>query len=69
MAEAFKSGELDDSYFLIIDKGGCSLTLYQTGPEEGVDERYDRCQEIFEWEFDNPVGDLLQMAGIPSEWC
>lgn len=39
LAAAFKSGELDSTYHLVIDKGGCSLSLRQDGPEEGENER------------------------------
>jgi len=69
LSDAFKSGELDNSYYLSMDKGGNALTLCQHGPEEGENERYERCQEIFKWEYDNPLDELFEMAGIPAEWC
>ncbi len=66
---AFDSGELDDSYYVMLDKGGSSISLRQDGPEETSDERWDRCHELFKWEYDNPIPTLLKMVGIRSEWC
>lgn len=69
LAAAFKSGELDDSYRLVMDKGGCALHLTQLGPEYGADERYDKCQALFHREYGDPLVELMAMAGIPAEWC
>lgn len=69
LSAAFKSGELDNTYRLIIDKSGFDLTLTQDGPEETEDERYERCHQLFEREYGEPVTELLGLAGIPSEWC
>ena len=66
LAKAFKSGELDDSYSIMIDKGGCSLSLNQDGDEDGDDERYYKCKELFQREYGDPTSELLEMAGIPS---
>lgn len=67
LANAFKSGELDESYSLMVDKGGCyfHLTLHQDGDEEGEDERYEKCQELFKREYDEPLTELFEMVGIP----
>ena len=69
LAAAFKSGELDNSYRLVLDKGGCQLHLTQLGPEEGADERYEKCQALFRREYGDPLQELLAMVGIPAEWC
>lgn len=69
LSEAFKSGELDDSYSLVMDKGGNSLHLRQDGPEEEEDERFERCAKMFKWEYDSPLEELFKLAGIPCEWC
>lgn len=69
LSAAFKSGELDSTYFVIMDKGGNSLDLCQNGPEETEDERYAHCQSIFQWEYNEPLTELMRLAGIPAEWC
>lgn len=69
LAAAFKSGELDDTYYLWMDKGGNALTLHQHGPEEGENERWEKCQKIFKWSYSEPLTELFEMAGIPAEWC
>jgi hypothetical protein len=69
LAAAFKSGELDSSYTIVIDKGGCSLHLRQDGPEETELERSDHCQSLFNREYSDPLEELLGLAGIPAEWC
>jgi len=69
LAAAFKSGELDHSYRLVVDKGGCSLHLRQEGPEETESDRYDHCEYLFRREYGDPMIELLALAGIPAEWC
>jgi len=84
LAEAFKRGELDESYKVVIDKGGCALSLRQfkdfgysennTEAEDDAaaaaeDESYERCQEIFNREFECCLEDLFKLAGIPCEWA
>ena len=69
LSAAFKSGELDNTYMGVMDKGGNSMHLHQTGPEEGENERYERCQELFKREYDEPLTELMKLAGIPAEWC
>ena len=69
LSAAFASGELDNSYRLILDKLGCQLHLMQIGPEEGADERYEKCQALFRREYGDPLKELLALAGIPAEWC
>ena len=66
LAQAFKSGELDSTYSIMVDKGGCSLSLHQSGPEEEEDERYNKCHEMFKREYGDPTEELLSLAGIPS---
>jgi hypothetical protein len=77
LSAAFKSGELDSSYHLVIDKGGCSLRLRQDGPpmeesedeEEAASQRYEACQRLFKREYECPLEELFELAGIPAEWC
>lgn len=77
LAAAFKSGELDSSYHLVIDKGGCSLSLRQDGPpmedceeaEEAESRRYDHCQQLFKREYACPLEELFELIGIRAEWC
>lgn len=69
LSDAFKSGELDSSYSIIMDKGGNSLRLHQTGPEEGENERYEHCKKLFKWEYGSPLEELFELVGIRAEWC
>ena len=69
LSEAFKSGELDDSYYLVLDKGGNEMHLCQEGPDGDEEEREDHCRTLWEYSDGNPIQDLLELAGIPSEWC
>lgn len=69
LAAAFKSGELDSSYHLVIDKGGCSLMLRQDGPVKGENERYEHCQKLFKRAYEYPLEELFELIGIPAEWC
>lgn len=69
LSEAFKSGELDESYLVFLDKGGNSISLHQTGPEEGENERYEHCRQLFKREYGEPMTELLEMVSIPCEWC
>lgn len=68
LAAAFKSGELDSTYHLVIDKGGCSLSLRQDGPEEGENERYEHCRQLFKRAYGCPLEELFELVGIPSEY-
>ena len=69
LSAAFKSGELDETYMIIMDKGGNSLRLHQNGPEETEDERYEHCEKLFNRAFGCPLQELMKLAGIPAEWC
>jgi hypothetical protein len=75
LAQAFKSGELDKSYYVRIDKGGNQLSLRQHGPtgtaddDDTDDERYEHCEALFDREYGDPLEELFRLAGIPSEWC
>jgi hypothetical protein len=69
LSAAFKSGELDDSYRLIVDKCGCSLHLSQDGPPETENKRFEHCQSLFQREYGDPMIELLALAGIPAEWA
>lgn len=67
IAAAFKSGALDKTYTIMIDKGGCALSLWQSGPEDTEDERYDHCCELFDREYEDCIEELMKLAGIPCE--
>lgn len=71
LSKAFKSGELDDSYYLMVDKGGASLSLccsMRDGQsEEEHDDENDDLWKIFDREYGCPVEELLDLIGIPSE--
>lgn len=69
LSSAFKSGELDNTYMVIMDKGGNSMRLHQTGPEEGENERYEHCEKLFKRKYEEPLTELMKLAGIPAEWC
>lgn len=77
LSDAFKSGELDSSYSIIMDKGGNSLRLRQTGPampdgpeaEEAESQRYEHCKQLFKWEYGSPLEELFELVGIRAEWC
>ncbi len=66
ISNAFKSGELDDSYVIVIDKDGHSLRLMQFGPAEMEDAQYENCKKLFKWEYGSPLDELFQIAGIPT---
>ena len=70
LSAAFKSGELDDTYSIQIDKGGSCLSLGQVVPEDEtddeIDERYERCCRLFSRAYGDPTEELLALAGIPS---
>ena len=69
LSAAFKSGELDAGYCVVMDKGGNSLSLRQSGPEESEQAREAHCASLFRWEYDCPMQELMALAGIPAEWC
>ena len=73
LAAAFQSGELDRrDYFLMLDKGGNSMSLrrYTCGlSNEEIDASIEECDKIFKRAYDCPVEELCKLAGINSEWC
>jgi hypothetical protein len=67
LADAFKSGELDDSYSLLIDKGGVYLGLrqYDEKEQDSVEP-----EGLFEWKVgESPLDELFELAGIPARWA
>jgi hypothetical protein len=70
LVEAFKTGRLDKSYYIMIDKSGNSLTLCQLGPEETENERYEKCQRLFQWNREKCcIDELFELVGIRAEWA
>jgi len=74
LIHAFQSGELDDTHFLLLDKGGseiylrCDVTDQQL--EDGsADEIWDAAGSKYKHKYGNPIQDLLAMCGVRSEWC
>jgi len=82
LAEAFKHGELDESYKVVIDKGGNALSLSQfkdfgysennTEAEDDVahgaeDGSYEQFHEIFDREYECCLEELFKLVGIPCE--
>ncbi len=70
LSAAFKSGELDSTYHLVIDKGGQSLSLRQDGTDEDEDERFEHCESLFcVPDYEGAFEELCALAGIPAERC
>ena len=80
LSAAFRSGELDASYYVQVSSNGCSLTLKQRGPSDvagtycltdtdAEDARAEHCWTLFQREFESPLDELLNLVGIPAEWC
>ena len=69
LAEAFKSGELDHSFSVQIDKGGAALSLDQFGEEDTEEERYEHCQQLFKREYEDCLDELFTLAGIPHHFA
>ncbi len=69
LAAAFKSGELDSSYVLVLDKGCTWNTLCRNPDESLSDEENDKRQDEAMALFDgrrSPT-ELFSALGIPTE--
>lgn len=72
LAAAFKSGELDKHYYIMLDKGGAdaSLNYYNDKASDGENERkQDECSALFDPEYSDHIFDLYKALGIRAEWC
>jgi 23S rRNA-/tRNA-specific pseudouridylate synthase len=70
LSAAFKSGELDKHYYLMLDKGAQENCLCYHNPKLS-DEENDRLSEEASamWRNDPPIEELFEAAGIPCAWC
>lgn len=70
LAAAFKSGELDQYYYLMLDKGGTENSLNYYNPElsdAALEAKQAECSELFNC--DNDMEQVFKSLGIPCEWC
>lgn len=69
LMDAFGSGELDDGYYVMLDKGGQEIHLRQKGPPETDDDRYEKCRAMFNPRQPTATTELLEYLGVPFEWA
>ena len=72
LAEAFKSGELDVNYRIVLDKGGndASLNYYNPKLSERENElKQAECINLFDPTYREHLDDLFVALGIPMEWA
>jgi hypothetical protein len=72
LAAAFKSGELDQHYYMMLDKGGADASLCYHNPKLSDvenDRKSDECSKLFRPEYSDHIFDLYQALGIRAEWC
>ncbi len=70
LSAAFKSGELDKHYYLMLDKGGTENSLCYHNPElsdEENDRKQDECSAMFPGEHE--IESAFEALGIPAQWC
>lgn len=70
LAAAFKSGELSEHYYLVLDKGGRENILRYHDPaasEEENDRKQNGCSDLFDG--DRRIEELFVALGIRAEWC
>lgn len=70
LAEAMKSGELNEHYYLMLDKGGTenSLCYYdEKASDRENEEKQEECSNLFEG-VDDPLT-MFRSMGIRAEWC
>lgn len=72
LSAAFKSGELSQHHYIMLDKGGMDASLsYRdpAAPAEENDKRNDECRALFDPEYADHIFDLYAALGIRAEWC
>lgn len=75
LSEAFRSGELGEHYYLMLDKSGCSnsLNYYDENASDEENERHqEACRDIFDFDEDGdttPIESACDALGIRHEWC
>lgn len=70
LASAFKSGELDEHYYLMLDKGGTENCLNYFNPDltdEENEKRQEECDRLFH-ATDDPK-EMFESMGIRCKWC
>jgi hypothetical protein len=74
LSEAFSNGEISrDDFFIMLDKGGSSISLdpRYTGEEsdDEVDEKYEEAKKLFAGDRSvTPIEQALDALGIPYVW-
>jgi hypothetical protein len=72
LSAAFKSGELDSNYYIMLDKGGAdaSLCYYNSSfSDEENEKKGDECSTLFNPEYSRHIFDLYAALGIRAERC
>jgi hypothetical protein len=70
LAAAFKSGELDEHYYLMLDKGAQENCLCYSNPALSDEENAKKSDEASAmWPGDPPIEGIFEAAGIRVEWC
>lgn len=64
LAEAFRSGDLDRSKYVLMMDNDCSYLVY-TGEDVEADERPEA---LYEGDGYGDIVDACNAAGIPTEW-
>lgn len=74
LSEAFRSGELGEHYYLMLDKSGCcnSLNYYDKNATADENEkRQEACTMIFDFDDSDgsiPIESACDALGIRYEW-
>lgn len=67
---AFKSGELDQHYYLVLDKCAQENVLSYHNPALSDEENEARREDAgARFDGDRPIEELFEAAGIRAEWC
>lgn len=69
LAAAFKSGELTEHHYLMLDKGANENSLNYYNPAESEEENERKQEECGPWLADIEVTDAFTALGIRWQWC
>lgn len=70
LAAAFKSGELDEHYYLMLDNGGTENCLNywdKNASDEENERKQEECSSLFD-PGDDPKA-MFEAMGIRCKWC